>query len=101
MSHEMEDFSLLIGGKAGFGIDKAGVIIARIFNQLGYRIYVYRDYPSIIRGGHTFSIVRCSKNKIATHYGKIDFLLALNQDTLDLHRNRLKTAAFLFMILKL
>jgi 2-oxoglutarate ferredoxin oxidoreductase subunit alpha len=86
----MEDFSILIGGKAGFGIDKAGVIIARIFNQLGYRIYVYRDYPSIIRGGHTFSIIRVSKDKIATHRNQIDFLLALNQDTLQFHRNKLK-----------
>ncbi len=86
----MDDFSVLIGGKAGFGIDKAGLIIARIFNQLGYRIYVYREYPSLIRGGHTFSIIRVSKDKIATHHNKVDFLLALNQDTLNLHRNRLK-----------
>jgi 2-oxoglutarate ferredoxin oxidoreductase subunit alpha len=86
----MDDFSVLIGGKAGFGIDKSSLIIARIFNQLGYRIYIYRDYPSLIRGGHTFSIIRASKDKIATYYNKVDFLLALNQDTLNFHRNRLK-----------
>jgi len=86
----MDDFSLLIGGKAGDGIDRAGLIIARILNQLGYRLYIYRDYPSIIRGGHTFSIIRASKNKIRTHSDKVDFILALNQDTIDLHRQRLK-----------
>jgi len=91
----MNDFSLLIGGKAGFGIDKSGLIIARIFNRLGYRIYVYRDYPSLIRGGHTFSIIRACKEKIATHHDKIDFLLALNQDTLDFHKSRLKKDCFL------
>ncbi|MDP3732327.1 MAG: 2-oxoacid:acceptor oxidoreductase subunit alpha [Candidatus Omnitrophota bacterium] len=90
----MDDFSILIGGKAGFGIDKAGLIIARIFNQLGYRIYVYREYPSLIRGGHTFSIIRASKDKIATHQNKVDFLLALNQDTLNLHKNRLRKECF-------
>lgn len=86
----MGDFSVLIGGKAGDGIDRAGLIIARILNQLGYRLYIYRDYPSIIRGGHTFSIIRASKNKIATHLEKVDFVLALNQDSVDFHKDRLK-----------
>jgi 2-oxoglutarate ferredoxin oxidoreductase subunit alpha len=89
----MEDFSVLIGGKAGFGIDRSGIVIGRILNKLCYRLYIYRDYPSLIRGGHTFSIIRASKRKIATHYNKIDFLLALNQDTFNFHKNRLKIDA--------
>ena len=86
----MNDFSILIGGKAGYGIDKASGVIGRLLNQLGYRIYVYRDYPSLIRGGHTFSIIRASNNRIAAHQEKVDFVLALNQETLDLHKARLK-----------
>ena len=93
----MNEFSILIGGKAGDGIDKAGAIIARIFNRLGFRLYIYRDYTSIIRGGHTFSIIRASCDRIASHTNKVDFLLALNQETLDLHRNRLtKDCLFLY-----
>ena len=91
----MDEFSVLIGGKAGFGIDKSSLIIASIFNRLGYRLYIYRDYPSLIRGGHTFSIIRSSKQKIASHTNKIDFLLALTQDTVDLHRDKLKDNAIL------
>jgi len=90
----MDDFSVLIGGKAGDGIDKAGLILARILNRLGFRLYIYRDYPSVIRGGHTFSIIRASQNKIAAHRDKVDFVLALNKETLDLHRNRLKKDCF-------
>lgn len=90
----MKDFSILIGGKAGDGIDKAGLIIARILNQLGLRLYIYRDYPSIIRGGHTFSIIRASQHKIASHINQIDFILALNQETLLLHKNRLRKNCF-------
>jgi len=85
----MDDFSVLIGGKAGFGIDKSGTVISRILNQLGRRIYIYRDYPSLIRGGHTFSIIRSSKVRIATHKNKVDLILALNQDTVNFHKNRL------------
>jgi len=90
----MDNFSILIGGKAGDGIDSAGLIIARVLNQLGYRLYIYRDYPSIIRGGHTFSIIRASKNKIGSHLSTADFLLALNQDSVDFHKNRLKENSF-------
>ncbi|MFA6217736.1 MAG: 2-oxoacid:acceptor oxidoreductase subunit alpha [Candidatus Omnitrophota bacterium] len=87
------DISILIGGKAGFGIDKAGSIIAGLLNRLGYYIYVYREYPSLIRGGHTYSLIRASERKICCHNEQIDFLLALNQDTVDLHKGRLKNNA--------
>ena len=89
----MNDFSILIGGKAGFGIDRSGVSIANILNQMGYRLYSYRDYPSIIRGGHTFSIIRASDRKIASHKNRIDILLALNQDTFNFHKAKLTEGA--------
>ncbi|MDD5409245.1 MAG: 2-oxoacid:acceptor oxidoreductase subunit alpha [Candidatus Omnitrophica bacterium] len=90
----MDDFSILIGGKAGFGIDKSGSLIGRLLNQMGYRVYIYRDYPSLIRGGHTFSIIRASKSRIFAHQDKVDLVLALNQETLALHRSRLKKDCF-------
>ncbi|MDD5422564.1 MAG: 2-oxoacid:acceptor oxidoreductase subunit alpha [Candidatus Omnitrophica bacterium] len=89
----MNEFSILIGGKAGFGVDKASLVITRIINRLGYRMYVYRDYPSLIRGGHTFSIIRASEKKVSAHRDNIDFMIALNQDTVDLHKIRLKESA--------
>ncbi|MBI5345812.1 MAG: 2-oxoacid:acceptor oxidoreductase subunit alpha [Chlamydiae bacterium] len=89
----MNEFSVIIGGKAGFGINQASTIIASLFNHLGYNIYIYRDYPSLITGGHTFCIIRASKVKIGSHFNQVDFLLALNQETLDLHKERLKENA--------
>jgi 2-oxoglutarate ferredoxin oxidoreductase subunit alpha len=85
----MNDYSVLIGGRAGFGIDKSGTVIAKVLNQLGRRIYIYRDYPSVIRGGHTFSIIRSSKEIIAAHKNNVDAILALDQDTINLHKDRL------------
>jgi 2-oxoglutarate/2-oxoacid ferredoxin oxidoreductase subunit alpha len=86
----MDEISILIGGRAGFGIDRSGAVLGRLLNKLGYRIYINRDYPSLIRGGHTFSIIRASKTRIAAHTDKVDFVLALNKETLDLHKDRLK-----------
>lgn len=86
----VNEFSILIGGKAGDGIDKASLVIANIINRLGYYLYIYRDYPSLIRGGHTFSIIRASKDKIFTHDNAVDVILALNKETVELHTKRLK-----------
>ncbi len=90
----MDEFSILIGGQAGFGIDKSAGIIGRLLNRIGYRIFIYRDYPSLIRGGHTFSIIRISKNRIACPPEKIDLIVALNQETLSLHRDKIKEKCF-------
>jgi len=92
---KMREFSVLIGGKAGDGINQSGLLISHLLNQLGYYIYMYFDYPSLIRGGHNFSIIRASKNKIGSHSEKVDFLLALNQETIDLHKNRLEYDSFI------
>jgi 2-oxoglutarate ferredoxin oxidoreductase subunit alpha len=52
----MSEYSVLIGGQAGDGIRQAGTLIAHLFSFLGYRIYFWDDCPSLIRGGHNFSI---------------------------------------------
>jgi 2-oxoglutarate ferredoxin oxidoreductase subunit alpha len=91
---KMDDFSTLIGGIAGDGINEAGLTISRLFTRLGYCIYMYYDYPSLIRGGHNFSLTRASRKKIAAHRDKIDVLIALNQETIDKHKSRLKDSSF-------
>jgi len=90
----MDDFSTLIGGIAGDGINEAGVTVARLFNRLGYRIFMYYDYPSLIRGGHNFALVRASRSNIAVQRDQIDVLIALNQETLETHKARLKESSF-------
>ena len=93
----MEDFSILIGGIAGDGINEAGLTAARLMNRLGYRIFMYYDYPSLIRGGHNFSMVRASSERIGVCRDEIDLLIALNQDTVDRHSGRLKEGSiFIF-----
>jgi len=89
-SRQAPETSVLIGGRAGYGIDKAGMVIAGFLSRLGYRLYIYRDYPSLIRGGHTFSIIRAAQKRIAAHRDQVDYLLALNQETLELHRAKLQ-----------
>jgi len=83
------EVSVLIGGRAGDGISSAGQIIARLLAHEGYHIYMHFDYPSLIKGGHNFAIVRAAEDDIGAVREKVDFILALNQETVDLHRARL------------
>jgi 2-oxoglutarate ferredoxin oxidoreductase subunit alpha len=85
----MNEISILVGGKAGDGIRQAGHTLARLLNRIGYRIFFYDDYPSLIRGGHNFSIIRASQKRIIAHKETVDLIVALNQDTVEKHKNRL------------
>lgn len=85
----MNEYSILIGGKAGDGISQAGQIIGSIFSSLGYHVYQYVDYPSLIRGGHNFCIIRAAKEPIFTHRTKVNVIIAFDQQTVDTHLDKL------------
>jgi 2-oxoglutarate ferredoxin oxidoreductase subunit alpha len=87
----MNEVSVLVGGKAGDGINSAGAMAAQLLNHLGYRIYLYFDYPSLIRGGHNFAIVRGRETATAACGMKADFILALDQETVERHKDAMKT----------
>lgn len=84
------EVSVLIGGRAGDGISSAGQIVARLLARGGYRVHMYFDYPSLIKGGHNFAIVRAAEEEIGAVREQVDFILALNKETLDLHLQRLR-----------
>jgi len=86
----MSEYSVLIGGRAGEGINTAGLSIARLFSRLGYRTCMYFDYPSLIRGGHNFAIVRASDMRIGAHRTPVDVLLAFDQNSIEHHRQRIR-----------
>ena len=78
--------NILIGGKAGQGISKVSRIITKTLVDYGYFIFNYRDYPSIIRGGHNFSVLSISDKSIASHESKLDGIIDLDEDTKKIHK---------------
>ncbi len=85
-----KDYSILIGGAAGQGSRKAGLIIAKLFNQLGYNIFIHEDYESLIKGGHNFSQIRASEKEVLSSREKADFILALDANTIKKHEGELE-----------
>ncbi len=83
------EVSVLIGGRAGDGVSSAGQVIAQILGHIGYKVHMYFDYPSLIKGGHNFAIIRGADRPVGAVRDRVDFILALNQETIDLHREKL------------
>lgn len=81
--------TILVGGKAGQGIAVTSHLIGKVFCHLGYYVFNYRDYPSLISGGHNFNILTISDSPIFSHKEKYDIIVALDQKTIDLHKNNL------------
>ena len=57
---------MLVGGKAGQYIDTVAHLTALALTKMGYYTFYYRDYQSLIRGGHNFNIVSISDKKIGS-----------------------------------
>lgn len=82
-----------IGGEAGFGIMTTGLMFAKIATRSGYQVFDYVEYPSLIRGGHNVYEVRFGAGEVFSQEKKVDLLVALNRETIDLHKNDLKDGA--------
>ena len=59
--------TILIGGKAGQGINKVSEIMSNVLGDYGYYTFNYRDYQSLIRGGHNFNALCVSSTPIESH----------------------------------
>lgn len=82
-------FTVLIGGKAGEGVKKAASVISHSMNSLGRNVFEMDDYPSLIKGGHNFSVVSSSVDSIYSHYGKADVIISLDERSFAEHSNDL------------
>jgi 2-oxoglutarate/2-oxoacid ferredoxin oxidoreductase subunit alpha len=91
-----EIFTYLIAGKAGQGTKKAGIVAANFFTGLKRNVFQMNDYPSLIRGGHNFSIVSTATRKIFSHYMKADLAVLLDERSYAIHQSHLAENGVLF-----
>ena len=81
--------NIVIGGEAGQGLVTIGQLLAETLVASGYYIVVTQSYQSRVRGGHNTFIIRCSHEPINAPAEPIDLLVALNAETIELHRQEL------------
>lgn len=87
--------NIIIGGYAGQGINKVSQIFSDVLKSHGYFTFNYRDYESLIRGGHNFNTLCFSDSHIESHETKADILIALDERTITKHKSALKKEGIL------
>lgn len=80
-----KSFIWKIGGQQGEGIESCGEILSGILAKQGYHLYSQRLFASRIKGGHTTFALRIALQDVLTIGEHVDFLVALDQETIDKH----------------
>ena len=83
-------FSVIVGGQAGDGAKEATINIGRLVAKHGFEFFLSVEYPSLIRGGHNFAQLNFSSAAVKSDLAALDALVALNAETIELHKKDLK-----------
>lgn len=88
-----KSMNIVIGGEAGQGLATIGQLLARGVTRAGYHLLVDQKYMSRIRGGHNTFSIRIGSKPIVSLTEDIDILVALNEETIELHKDDLTADA--------
>jgi 2-oxoglutarate/2-oxoacid ferredoxin oxidoreductase subunit alpha len=87
------DLTIRIAGEAGQGMQTIGTVVCRICKEQNIPVFAHQDYMSRIRGGNNFFQIRISDTPAFAPREKINVLLALNKESVLLHRSMLAERA--------
>ncbi len=76
----MNRTSIKITGQSGSGLNSFGDIMARALKKTGFYLNTDRDFPSLIRGGHSCYHIDFSDEEIYSNSKKSDILLCLDEE---------------------
>jgi len=94
-------YNVLIGGAAGQGIDTTAAVLEMLLKKSGYHVFTIRDFMSRVRGGHNFTLIRFGLENIQSHSYKLDGIIALNDETVELHKDQIHDNGFILCDSKL
>jgi len=83
----VSDFTWMIGGPQGSGVETAANIFSQVFSKMGYQIFGKREYYSNIKGEHSYFAVRISKKQIRSSIKGTNMLIAFDAETIFRHAN--------------
>jgi len=86
---------VLIGGEAGQGLVTVGQLLSKALVRAGWHICVTQGYQSRVRGGHNTWAIRFGAGDIGAPIETVDLLVALDQETVELHKDALTPHAVL------
>ena len=79
------DFTWLIGGPQGSGVESGANIFSKVCAEMGYQIFGKREFYSNIKGEHSYFTVRVSDKKIHSNVNDVTLMASFDAETLFRH----------------
>jgi len=79
------DFSWLIGGPQGSGVESGANVFSKVCAELGYRVFGKREFHSNIKGEHSYFIVRISDKDIHSNVNDVNLMISFDAETIFRH----------------
>ncbi len=73
-----DDFSLVIVGQAGQGIQSVSHILTHVLKREGYHVFATKEYMSRVRGGMNSTTIRVSSTKKDAYTSRVDLFVPLD-----------------------
>ena len=82
---DLVDFTWLIGGPQGSGVETASTIFSRVCAKAGYQIFGKREFHSNIKGEHSYFEVRVSDKTVRSNSSAVDLMVSYDAETIFRH----------------
>lgn len=89
MTNKINNFTWVIGGPQGSGVDSSAMTFAKTCASIGLYIFGKREYHSNIKGAHSYYPITVSDKMVRSHTDLIDILATFEKETLLLHKKNL------------
>ena len=86
----MNRISFKVTGAQGQGVNSVGEICAKGLKRGGYCVFAYREYMSLIKGGHSSYQLDISNENIESTESEVDILVCFNHHGLELNTGEVK-----------
>ena len=87
--------SLKIVGAQGQGVNSVGEMVGKGLKRAGYCVFGYREYMSLIKGGHSSYQLDVSPEKIESSETMVDVVVTFNHHGLENNLRDLKPGGIL------
>lgn len=81
----MVDFTWLIGGPQGSGVESGANVFSKVCAEMGYQVFGKREFYSNIKGEHSYFVVRISDKEIHSNVDPINLMVSFDAETIFRH----------------
>ncbi|MFA5318593.1 MAG: 2-oxoacid:acceptor oxidoreductase subunit alpha [Patescibacteria group bacterium] len=97
MAEDNNITTILLGGEAGDGVKEAGISFSKLLLEVGQKLFISFEYPSLIRGGHNSCSLSFSNEKVFNNLNELDIVIAFNKETVELHKKELRKGGIIII----